>query len=282
MTAEIVIGIAGVLLVGAVGAALTARTPRLRQQRHGAPSPLVATWRRMRDHLVADIGRIPAALLVGAAGAGITFAVGWPLGGLAHLLQAHVDVPVLHWFQAHLHSGAWTSAQAVLTKMGNRPEIKLTAVVSAVVFAVLWRRRWWVPVVMIGAAFVVEKYLQSGLGKVVHRGHPPTSYGTYPSGGCARLMSMYGTVLYFAIRTWRPSLWVRGALWTLLAEAAWLEGYARTYRLEHWVTDVVSGWIVGSLLLLTFLATASTLAAPTGEPEPAEPHSDRPAVESVA
>lgn len=282
MTAEVLIGIAGVFLVAAVGAVLTVRTHRLRQQRDGAASPLVATWRRTRDHLVADIGRIPAGLLVGAAGAGITFAVGWPLGGLAHVLQPHVDVPVFHWFQAHLHSGAWTSVQGVLTKMGNRPEIKLIAVVSAGVLAVLWRRRWWVPVLVIAAAFVVEKYVQSGLGKVVHRGHPPTTHGTYPSGGCARLISMYGTILYLAIRTWRPSLWVRGALWTLLAEAAWLEGYARTYRLEHWVTDVVGGWIVGSLLLLTFVATASTLGAPTGGPEPAEPHSDRPAVESVA
>ena len=281
MTVEILIGIAGVLLVAAAGAALTARTQRRRRQRNGAPAPLVATWRRTRDHLVADVGRIPAGLLVGAAGAGITFAVAWPLGRLAHYLEPHVDKPIFHWVQARLHSGAWTSLMDVLTKMGNRPEIKLIAVLAAVVLAVLWRRRWWVPVVVIAAAFVVEKYVQSGLGKVVHRGHPPTTYGSYPSGGCARLISMYGTILYFALRAWRPSLWVRGAFWTLLAEAAWLEGYARTYRLEHWFTDVVGGWIVGSLLLLTFVATASTLAAPTSPSEPAEPQSDR-AVETVA
>lgn len=281
MTVEVIIGVAGVLLVAAVGAAWTVRTHRLRQQRNGAPAPLVATWRRTRDHLVADVGRIRAGLLVGAAGAGITFAVAWPLGRLAHYLEPHVDKPIFHWFQVRLHSGPWTSLMDVLTKMGNRPEIKLIAVVAAVVLAVLWRRRWWVPVVVIAAAFVVEKYVQSGLGKVVHRGHPPTTYGSFPSGGCARLISMYGTILYFALRTWRPSLWVRGAFWTLLAEAAWLEGYARTYRLEHWFTDVVGGWIVGSLLLLTFVATASTLAAPASPREPAEPESDR-AVETVA
>jgi hypothetical protein len=146
--------------------------------------------------------------------------------------------------------------------MGNRPEIKLIAVVSAVALAVAWRRRWWVPIIVIGLAFVLEKYVQSGLSKVVLRGHPPTTNGTYPSGGCARLISMYGTIIYLTLRVWRPALWVRGLVWTLLAEAAWFEGYARTYRLEHWFTDVLGGWIIGGLLLLTFALTAAALAGP--------------------
>jgi hypothetical protein len=73
---------------------------------------------------------------------------------------------------------------------------------------------------------------------------------------------MYGTVLWLIFRTWRVAPRVRGTLWTLLAVAAWMEGFARTYRLEHWVTDVVGGWVVGVLLLGAFVATAATLASP--------------------
>lgn len=281
MTVPIIIWLVGVVVIAALGALLTVRAVR-REAREAASGPRWATasarWQQTRDHFRGDVGVLGAGLLVGAAGAAITFALAWPLGRLAHYVQPYVDVPIFTWFKERLATGAWGSLQAVLTQMGNRPEIKVVAVIAAVVLAVGWRRRWWMPVLMIVAAFVVEKYVAAGLGKVVLRGHPPTSHGTYPSGGCARLISMYGTIMYLAIRRWRPPTWVRGLLWTLLAVAAWMEGYARTSRLEHWFTDVVGGWLVGILLLGTFVLTASVLSgrrtdvatAPEPTPVPVE------------
>lgn len=257
MTTAITIWGLGAVLVAAAGVALT----RAAARRTTVPA-LSDRWYRTREHLRGDVGVLWAGILVAAAGAGLTFALGWPLGRLAHAAEGGVDKPVFRWLSDTVRPSAFSSLQDLLTQMGNRPEIKVIAVVSAVALAVAWRRRWWVPVVVIAAAFVLEKYVQSGLGKVVLRGHPPTTHGTYPSGGCARLMSMYGTILYLTLRTWRPALWVRGLLWTLLAEATWFEGYARTYRLEHWFTDVIGGWIVGALLLLTFVLTASALTGP--------------------
>jgi hypothetical protein len=274
MTTAITIWVLGAAVVAVAGVLLTRATAR----RTTSPV-LVDRWYRTREHLRGDVGLVAAGAFVLLAGAGLTFALGWPLGKLAHGVEGRVDKPVFRWFSEHVQPGAFSSLQSVLTQMGNRPEIKAIAVVAAVALAVAWRRRWWVPVVMIAAAFVLEKYVQSGLSKVVLRGHPPTTHGTYPSGGCARLISMYGTILYLALRTWRPALWVRGLLWTLLAEAAWFEAYARTYRLEHWFTDVLGGWIVGSLLLLTFALTASALAGPrTGErpPRPVAAEKDTP------
>lgn len=281
MAVPIIIWTAGVAVIAAIGIVLTVRA--VRREAGGAPpgtrwAGVSDRWVRTRDHLRGDLGVLVAGLTVGAAGAGITFAIGWPFGRLAKALEPHVDVPVFMWFKAHLATGAWGSLQAILTQMGNRPEIKVIAVVAALVLAVVWRRRWWIPVLVIAAAFFVEKYVASGLGKVVLRGHPPTTYGTYPSGGCARLISMYGTIIFLAIRTWRPPTWARGLLWTLLAVGAWMEGYARTSRLEHWSTDVLGGWLVGALLLGTFVLTASaligrrTVASPARtEPTPAEP-----------
>jgi hypothetical protein len=284
MTIPILIWAAGVAVIAALGALLTVRAVR-RGGRGAAPGGrrerASARWLRTRDHVRGDVGVLGAGLLVGAAGTAITFALAWPLGRLAHYLQPHVDVPVFTWFEQRPATGAWGSLQGLLTQMGDRPEIKVVAVLAAVVLAVVWRRRWWVPVLVIVAAFVVEKYVAAGLGKVVLRGHPPTSHGTYPSGGCARLVSMYGTIIYLAIRTWRPPTWVRGLLWTLLAEAAWMEGYARTSRLQHWFTDVVGGWVVGALLLATFVLTASTLGGKRADRTAAEHTSSAAPVEGV-
>lgn len=256
MSSSVLIWSAGIVLVGAVGGALTVRSA----SRTGTASPGTQRVQRARRHLVADLGPAPAALGVGAALAALTFAVGWPLGRVAHALESAVDVPVFDWFRARQGTGAFDSLQDLLTQMGNRPEVKVVAVLAAVVLGVAWRRRWWVPVVVLLAAVLVEKYLQAGLARVVDRGHPPTTHGTWASGGCARLVSVYGTVLWLTLRTWRVGARTRGALWTLLAVAAWMEGFARTYRLEHWSTDVVGGWVVGVLLLGAFVATAATLA----------------------
>jgi len=39
-----------------------------------------------------------------------------------------------------------------------------------------------------------------------------------------------------------------------LGLAAFVEGYTRIYLLKHWFTDVVGGWVYGSLLLLALPA----------------------------
>lgn len=259
MITTILLDVLGAVVVAASGALIGVRSAR---RRAGEVSGLSTRWRRTLTHLRDDLGPVGAAVAVGAAGSAVTFALGWPLGGLAGALQSSVDWPVFRWFQARNAAGWWTSVQDTLTQMGDRPEIKAVAVCAALVLAVAWRRRWWAPVLLISAAFVVEKYVQGGLGRVVARGHPPTTHGTYPSGGCARLLSMYGTILYLALRTWRPPGWVRVLAWTALAEAAWLEGYARAYLLQHWFTDVVGGWIVGALLLLTLAVSAAALGGP--------------------
>jgi hypothetical protein len=258
VSSSVLIWLVGAVVVAVVGGVLTVRAGR----RPAATGGALDRADRVRRHLVGDLGPAGAALGVGAALAALTFAIGWPLGRLAHAVEAAVDVPVFDWFNARQESGGFDSLQDVLTQMGNRPEIKVVAIVAALVLAVAWRRRWWVPVVVLLAAFFVEKYVQAGLARVVDRGHPPTTNGTWPSGGCARLISMYGTILWLSFRTWRVAPRVRGALWTLLAVAAWMEGFARTYRLEHWFTDVVGGWVVGVLLLGAFVATAATLASP--------------------
>lgn len=245
----------GVVMVLAASAAL-ARRPLTTRSRPVRPFD---ACRAAVNLITEPLGRAGAAVAVLLAGVAGTVVVCWPLGRLARRFQTHVDHPLFRLAEKH-HDPTWTRINYFVTGMGNRPQVKLVCIAAAVVLTVLWRKRqWWVPAVVIAVAFFAEKFGQQVLGKVVDRGHPPTTLGTYPSGGCARLIAIYGTILFLALLTTRRMS--RGAnhvLWTVLALAAFVEGYTRIYLLEHWFTDVVGGWIFGCLLLGVLVAATAT------------------------
>lgn len=262
MTLWVALWVLGTVVV-AVLAFLPAAFPALvaGSRRSFGRGPLRTPANRLRvasDHLIGDLGRVGASVVVYAAGLAVTGAVCWLLGKLAGALQGAVDWPVFRSAQAG-HVGWLVRINDVLTLMGNRAEIKTVAIAAGVLLAVWYKRRWWVPVVALFVVFSVEHYLQQFLGLTVHRGHPPTTLGTWPSGGCARLVSVYGLIIWLYLRNrlhgGRRSAAVLGGL---LVVAAWLEGFSRVFLLKHWTTDSVGGWIFGALLLG---ATVAALAA---------------------
>lgn len=200
---------------------------------------------------------VPAvvALLAGAAG---ILAVEWVVGLGAHALQRSVDWPVFRWIQAH-QSPSWTDVWWKLTQIGSPTVTQWLVIAGAIVLTLLWRKQaWWLPVAALVIGYGLEKYGQIVLQLVVHRGHPPTTLGTFPSGGCARVLVVYGLVAFFVAR------WYRGGrsrrAWTLAAGlvglAITVQAYARLNNLEHWFTDVLGGTLYGCLLLFLVSACA--------------------------
>ncbi len=124
------------------------------------------------------------------------------------------------------------------------------------------------PVLLIGSVLVVERFQQTALGALVDRGHPPTTLGTYPSGGCARLISIYGVILLITVSYLRAGPRTRAVAWGVLAAFAFVEGYTRWYLSKHWITDVYGGWIYGYLLLAVLVYAGWSLLAETGGREP--------------
>jgi hypothetical protein len=245
---------------------VVARPPR--------PRPVVAGSVRARLHAVVEasvdqVGRAPTAAALYLLGVGVVLAVCWPLGLLAHALEDPVDWPVFRWSQAHHLGGGWSDAWWKLTNIGKPRNAQGADAAAAVFFAVVWawrRRPWWVPPAAFGTAYALEKYGQIILQDVVHRGHPPTTFGTYPSGGCARVLIVYGLVIFMFVewlwprrrRVWAGAAGLLALLWSIQA-------YARLNNLEHWMTDVVGGTVFGLMGLAVAISCVRVFLRPRPE-----------------
>jgi hypothetical protein len=233
-----------------------------------ARSAVASRTRRRLDACFIALGPVLSALVFVLAGFAVTLVTCWVLGKGAHAIQGGVDWPVWRWFASHQNQG-WTDAWWKITNMGSPMVTQALAVVGGVVMAIVWRRRlWWLPPVALCLGYVAEKYGQIILKLVVDRGHPPhaavklgtvmQTHGTWPSGGCARVLIIYGLIVYFGARAYRNgssrSAWVLGA--ALVSLALTVQAYARLNNLEHWITDVAGGIVYGLMLLGIMIAGA--------------------------
>ena len=268
MHAVVVVWVVWIGLVLALSAVALVRVPDMAapprwQRLRSRVAPVVTTMR-------AQLGRAGTAAVVYLFGAAVIVAVCWPAGLLAHGLQGPVDWPLFHWFQDR-QSASWSDFWLKATNIGKPRITQGFTAVAAVFFAVVWARRglkWWFPLLALPLGYALEKYTQIIIQDVVHRGHPPTTHGTFPSGGCARVMVVYGMIIFLTV-AWRwPHVrraWVAG--WCVLACLVSVQAYARLYNLEHWSTDVAGGVLFGLLLLLVMTSCLRILCS-----EPVVPH----------
>jgi membrane-associated phospholipid phosphatase len=258
------------VIVPAVAGPLLAYGPA----RRIAGSRAAARVRTAVEGLIVAFGRPGAALVVVLAWAAAVVAVFWPLGELAHSLEDAVDWPVLSWVGPRRNPG-FEELNWFYTALGDRYPLKWVTAVGAIVFAVLWRRRFWIPLVAILAQFPLEQYVQEIVSGMVDRGHPPTGLGSYPSGGVARIVMVFGTLALFAALTWRLNRRAHVALGTVVLVLATVEGYTRIYVQKHWFTDVVACVLFGPALFAGFALAVCVLAG-------RHPRDDRAAAQPAA
>lgn len=258
-TAFYIIFIIGVVVVAALGGLVYLTTPTDARWFQNVMGRL----RRVRDSCVDELGRYVGALAVLLAGAAATIIVCWPFGRFARRYKPNIDAPFLRWTKNHVTvTGGWHHLVAVTTRLSNIPDIQVAVVVGAIVLAMLWARRgFWIPLIVVPLAYVFEKYGQMTLTKVVDRQPTPTlpaDFGTFPSGGCARTIVVYGVIWYLLTLRF-PQVGRRGRVagFTVVALLGFVEGYTRVFLIKHWGLDVVGGWLFGALLLLSVIAAAS-------------------------
>lgn len=92
--------------------------------------------------------------------------------------------------------------------------------------------------------------------------------GSFPSGHAAVSVAFYGMLFYLA---WRLRALGPLSATILAATLAFVIGLSRLYLIEHYLTDVLNGWLVGALWLLIGIAVAEwwrETHGPTGGDRP--------------
>ncbi|HEV7932294.1 MAG TPA: phosphatase PAP2 family protein [Actinomadura sp.] len=267
------------ILAGAGGASLAFLLVFLlmcpRAARAGAGGGRPAAWAARlgdaRTASVATLGPVGAFVLFLGAGVFLTTGAAIALGEALSRLEGPVDWPTFHWI-ARVQDHDAAHLVETIGKMGNISQTRGVGLVAAIGLIFLARDRRWVPPLLIGSVILVQKYAQTGIAKIVDRGHPPTTLGTYPSGGCARTIVIYGSIVFLVLAYTAASRRRRAAGWALIAMLAFAEGYTRTYLNKHWVTDVLGGWAFGFMLLVVVVFAGRALLAPgaqvTGRTQP--------------
>lgn len=272
--------LAGIAAILAIAALLARRAPAAEpgtRSMSGRPGPVTPpTAGRSSRHGTPAAGRssaLPPAvlgaarfLLIVVAGAVAVYALTALLGLLVVHAGPTIDKPLLTWTAAHrVHE--WAAIMNRLTKIGNTWTTWGAVAAAAVCLAVTWRRNKWLPPVALGAAIVVDHFTTLYIRHTFERPGPPDSpHGTFPSGGCDRIILFYGLIAYLLwyefSRQRRAGIWAGATV----AVLAFSEGYTRFYLTLHWFTDVLSGWVYGSLLLLLFIIAVRYVEGSSGGP----------------
>jgi len=204
-------------------------------------------------------GQMLGLIVIGAL---IAFGVMALLGLLVVHHGLTIDQPIYNWLVFHQVS-SWAAIMNRLTKIGNSWTCWAAAVAAAVCMAVTWRTKRWLPPIVLTAVIVVDHYTTLALRHTFERLGPPDSpLGTYPSGGCDRVILFYGLIAYLLWREFSGQR--KTALWAgaVVAALGFNEAYSRVYLGLHWFTDAASGLLYGSLLLAAFIIAVRLVAGP--------------------
>ena len=223
--------------------------------------PALAAWGTRRLDPGSPRGRRLTVTACAAVLAALAF------GGLAWDVVGHhglalADPHVTAWAVAH-RTGWLTSVFRVVTWLASIVVIIPVALVVAVFFA--WRRRRWGPLVLLTAAIAGAAASYTLIKAAVGRPRPPPaiwighfSGAAFPSGHATQSVACYAT-LAFILGAGR-SAWAKTALGSAAVLIALIVGASRIYLGAHWLTDVLGGYALGTLLVAVIVIVALTLS----------------------
>ena len=163
------------------------------------------------------------------------------------------------------HLPYWSWVPPLLNFIGTFNNPTPTGIVLGIVFTAMLLLGWYRQAIFLALTVGIGNGIDALIGDYVARPRPSPSlvhvdallkYNSFPSGHCCHAMLFYGFLLYLSftkpVRTWRYRL-VLIPLQLFAVLNILLIGYARLYGGEHWISDVLGGYLSGALWLTLFI-----------------------------
>lgn len=169
-----------------------------------------------------------------------------------------------YWTPTGLQIAGW------ITEAGHVPVATLIAVGGVLGFAFFGRRA---AAIGLAVAVVGDAVTVTLLKLAFGRARPEISYflessHSFPSGHAAISVALYGSL---AVMLWRERLiGPTMAIWSGVGIAFTL-GFTRIYLVEHFLSDVLNGWVIGAIWLVIGFAVAEALRPRPVRPMPFGP-----------
>jgi len=163
------------------------------------------------------------------------------------------------------HLSYWPWIPPLLHFIGVFNNPTPTGIVLGFIFTAMLLMGWYRQTALLVLTVGIGNGIDALIGDYVRRPRPLPGlvhvdailkYNSFPSGHCCHAMLFYGVLLYLSftkpVRTWRYH-WIIIPLQLFALLNLLLIGYARIYGGEHWLFDVLAGYLDGALWLTLFI-----------------------------
>lgn len=173
-----------------------------------------------------------------------------------------IDVPVERWTRNH-RLPFWKPKVERLNNVGSSWTTWAAAGAAGACLSVSWTRQKWLPPSVLASAILVDKYTTRALRRRFGRPGPPSSpLGTYPAGGPDRVVLFTGLIANMLWREFSGSERGKALALAAVGGLAFNISYCREYLGRHWLTDILSGLLYGSVLYAPFALAIRLIAGP--------------------
>ncbi|MFZ1179427.1 MAG: phosphatase PAP2 family protein [Mycobacterium sp.] len=173
---------------------------------------------------------------------------------------ALVDPPIVAWLAAH-REPVLTTMMRTLSMVGS--PVSAAAIAVIVCAAAAWRSHSWLPLATVAIGLAGFALAATVVKLEVARQRPPLPYAvmavdgySFPSGHAlgvttATLISAW-TIERWLIRSWDGRI----AVWTTAVVIIGGVGFSRVYLGVHYPSDVIAGWLLGTIWIGSVLTCA--------------------------